>query len=61
MLYAIPERKLRWEQLNNVVLKDGMLTLDFMNNKIIQQILEETNQTVNEKEFNDFCRQQLNQ
>ena len=59
-IFSILERKIMWNQLNNVVLKDGLLTLDFKNNKIIQQIIEETAQPVNEKEFNEFCRQQLN-
>ena len=53
---ALLQKKISWNELNNVVLKDGMLTLDFVNNHIFQvEIME----TVNEKEFNDFCREQL--
>lgn len=54
-----------WEQLNNVVLRDGLLTLDFKNNKILQVepdwqlTVMDKEYTVLEKEFNDFCRQQL--
>jgi hypothetical protein len=50
-----------WKDISNVILKDGMLTIDFKNNKIFQQLIDEKMQSVNEKEFNDFCRQQLNQ
>lgn len=51
------KKNIDWQQLNNVVLKDGLLTIDFLNNKIIQQLIEETEN--NEQDFNSFCRQQL--
>lgn len=57
---SFPKRKIKWGELSNVVLKDGWLTIDFKNNRIIQQFTEETTDTGNEKEFNDFCRQLLN-
>ena len=56
---AFPKRRLNWNELNNMVLKDGLLTIDFKNNRIIQQYIEETSHTINEKEFNDFCIEQL--
>ncbi len=46
-----------WNLLSNVILKDGLLTLDFKNNKIIQREIHMQN--VNEKEFNSFCKEQL--
>jgi hypothetical protein len=51
---------IRWIELTNVILKDGYLTIDFKNNKLIQQLIDETNTLIDEKEFNEFCRQQLN-
>lgn len=54
---SFPNRTFNWEDLNNVILKDGMLTIDFKNNKIIQQLVEETG--TNEALFNDFCSAQL--
>jgi hypothetical protein len=54
-----PVQKIEWKELNNVVLKDGLFTLDFKSDKILQQHIEETN-VENEPDFNDFCRQQLN-
>ena len=55
---SIPARVIQWDELNNVILKDGLLTIDFKNNKIIQQLIKHSNQ-INEKEFNDFCKEQL--
>ena len=55
---SFPKRFIKWKELNNVILKDGLLTMDFKNNKIIQQLIKYPN-TVNEKEFNEFCNQQL--
>jgi signal transduction histidine kinase len=49
-------RKIKWVDLTNTVLKDGLLTVDFKNNKILQQFIDEKSNTVNEKEFNDFCK-----
>jgi hypothetical protein len=54
------KRFLNWEQLNNLVMKDGLVTIDLKNNKLIQQYLDEKSPTVDEKEFNDFCKKQLN-
>ncbi len=55
---ALLQKKIDWSELNNVILKDGMLTIDFNNNHILQvEIME----AVNEGEFNDFCREQLKQ
>ena len=52
-------RPSQWETVNNVVLKDNILTIDYKNNKLLQQEIDETISRVNEKEFNDFCKEQL--
>jgi len=57
---SFPSKTIHWTELNTAVLKDGLLTIDFKNNKIIQQYVDESKTVVNEQEFNDFCRQQLN-
>ncbi|HRF18383.1 MAG TPA: hypothetical protein PK977_09445, partial [Chitinophagaceae bacterium] len=59
-LNILGKRFIKWEQLNNLVLKDGLVTIDLKNNKLIQQYLDENSMPVNEKEFNDFCKKQLN-
>jgi CDP-diglyceride synthetase len=55
---SFPTRIIQWNELNNVILKDGLLTIDFKNNKIIQQLIKHSN-AIYEKEFNEFCKQQL--
>jgi hypothetical protein len=48
----------KWNDLNNVILKDGILTIDYKTNKLLQNEIEEDD-FINEQEFNDFCKQQL--
>lgn len=57
---AFPKKHILWKELNNIILKDGLLSIDFKNNKLIQQLLDEVSSTTSEKEFNEFCQQQLN-
>ena len=56
----ILQKTVDWNEVNNVILKDGLLTIDFKNNKLFQQLILNSDEDINEKEFNDFCRQQLN-
>lgn len=42
-----------WSSIQNVILKDALLTLDFKNDKIHQY---DINEAVNEDEFNSFCK-----
>lgn len=56
---SFPVKKIQWIQLNNCMIKDGLLTIDFKTDKVIQQMIDETKTLVNEQEFNDFCKQQL--
>jgi hypothetical protein len=56
---SFPSKKISWNQLSNALLKDGLLTLDFKNNRISQEDVDQTETTINEEEFNEFCRQQL--
>lgn len=55
---SFPPKNIRWSELNNIILKDGLLTIDFKNNKIIQQLIDGKN-TVDETAFNQYCREQL--
>ncbi len=57
---SFPKKKLFWSELNNIILKDGLLTIDLKNNRFIQQSVDENKTSVNEQEFNDFCSEQLN-
>ena len=57
---SIPGRQIEWNELSNVILKDGLLTIDFKNNKIIQQLIQNSDWDIDETEFNIFCKEQLN-
>lgn len=56
---SFPQKKYLWKDVNNAVLKDNMLTLDFKNNKIIQKEIDAEISDADEKDFNEFCREQL--
>jgi len=58
---SLANRHFSWQQIANIVLKDGLLTIDLQNNQLIQQPLDENNPAPNEADFNEFCRQQLSQ
>lgn len=55
------KKKYRWSDFTNIVLKDGLLTLDFANNKILQREIEEDDDDddADEQEFNEYCQKQL--
>jgi hypothetical protein len=50
-----------WSAFNNVVLKDGLLTLDFKNNRLLQKEVADDDEEddADEEEFNAFCRSRL--
>ncbi len=55
-------RKIRWEELSNVIIKDQLLTIDFKNNKLIQietDDEEDDEYEVDDDEFNTYCRNRL--
>ena len=56
---SFPVKKIEWSSVSNTILKDGLLTIDLKNNRIIQQYIDERRTKVKEKEFNEFCSQQL--
>jgi hypothetical protein len=53
------DKEVEWTELNNLILKDDLLTIDFKNNKLFQQLIKNPNEEVDEKEFNDFCKSRL--
>jgi hypothetical protein len=50
-----------WSVFNNVVLKDGLLTLDFKNNRLLQKEVADDDEEddADEEEFNAWCRDRL--
>ena len=48
-----------WADMNNMLIKDGMLTLDFKSNKVMQKEIEGDVSKELEEEFNSFCKKQV--
>jgi len=60
VLNSLFNKKFPWSSLQSVILKDGLLTLDFINNKLIQkEVLDDDDPDAREDEFNDYCRSKL--
>lgn len=56
---SFPQKKYVWNDVTNVVLRFGMLTIDLKNNKIIQGEVNDDVPLQVEIEFNEFCKKQL--
>ena len=48
-----------WSEIANVLLKDGLLTVDFMNNKLFQKLVDDGENEASEEEFNEWCSRHL--
>lgn len=59
VINSFPRKSFTWKDLSNVVLKDRILTVDFKNNRIIQQETQDDITAAEESEFNGFCRSKL--
>jgi hypothetical protein len=60
VLNTLFKKKWPWNLFQSVILKDGLLTLDFRNNKLIQkEVLDDDEPDAPEDEFNDYCHGKL--
>ncbi len=60
VINSLFKRRYQWAQFDNILLKDGLLTLDFTNNRILQREVEDDeDDEADEDEFNAWCRKQL--
>lgn len=59
VINSFPSKKYSWQEINNVILKDNMLTIDSKNNKILQKETDSDVSCETEKEFNAFCLERL--
>ena len=48
-----------WISIQNLILKDDILTIDFNNDRLLQSEIIQTNPAVDETTFNKFCFEQL--
>jgi hypothetical protein len=57
---SFPKKQFYWDEVDNLILKDNILTIDFKNNKLLQFTLNEAeNENLNEAEFNKFVNLRL--
>lgn len=54
---SFPKKTFTWIEVEQVILKDGMLTIDLKNNKLIQFVISEKENKLDELQFNKFCNQ----
>jgi hypothetical protein len=60
VLNTFIKKRISWNALNAVILKDDILTLDFKNNKLFQkEVLDDDEPDADEEEFNLYCREWL--
>ena len=58
---SFPQKKIEWNEVSNLIVKDNILTIDLKNNKLIQHTINENeNKDLDETAFNTFVQQQLN-
>jgi len=49
----------QWKDIENVVLKDNLLSIDLKSNHLIQVEITSESYSIDESTFNQFCRQQI--
>jgi hypothetical protein len=59
LLNGFPKKLWKWQELQNVILKDGILTIDAKNNSLFQRAVEDEDDAFLVTEFNHYCQQQL--
>ena len=53
---SFPPKQIKWEEVNFVILKDGILTIEMKNNRVLQFTLSEDQaEKLDEPVFNNFC------
>ncbi len=53
------KKKYKWREVENVILKDGLLTVDLKNNILIQKEVGSGENEASEEEFNNWVRKYL--
>ncbi|HEY4108620.1 hypothetical protein [Puia sp.] len=61
VINTLMRQEFEWKVFNNIILKDGLLTLDFKSNRLIQKEVTEDDEEddADEEEFNVYCRGRL--
>lgn len=56
MINKLFKKKIRWNEIDNVVLRDGWLTIDFKNNKLFQKEIDTGESEASDEEFNEWVK-----
>ena len=56
MLNKLFKKKISWSDIDNVVLRDGWLTIDFKNNRLLQKEIDTGESEATDEEFNEWVR-----
>lgn len=59
MFNRLFRKKISWSAVDNVVLKHGVLTVDFKNNKLLQREIDTGDNEATEEEFNRWAQSRL--
>jgi hypothetical protein len=59
VINSFPKKIFLWEELNNAIIKDGIITIDFKSNKLIQKEIQSGSSMQDERDFNEFCHNRL--
>ena len=56
VLNRLFKKKIGWSEIDNVVLRDGWLTVDFKNNRLLQREIDTGESEASDEEFNEWVR-----
>jgi hypothetical protein len=56
---TFPKKFFPWKEIQNALIKDDVITIDFKNNKLIQKDINEPVSESVTLEFNNFCAEQI--
>lgn len=61
VINSLIRRRYDWSAFSNIILRDGLLTMDFKDNRLFQKEVadDEDEDDADEDEFNDYCRTRL--
>ena len=59
MINKLFKKKISWNEIDNVVLKGGWLTIDFKNNRLMQRQINSGENEATEKEFNEWAERKI--
>ncbi len=59
VINSFPKKRHYWNEIKNIVLKDGLLTIDFNNNQLLQKMVDADVSSQTENEFNAFATMQI--